>query len=109
MGAAEPSAAPIEAVLHRERIQHGRKLVHAIRGALSELPDGAVIVASGSAFTIAKGQAFRWTEGGYEAPQQIPRADGLLTPPSTFMALRAGYWPVLHPPLEPSRPVHHDA
>jgi hypothetical protein len=109
MGADEPSAAYIDAVLHRERMQHGRKLVHAIRGLLSELPDGAVIVASGSAFTIAKGQAFRWTEGGYEALQQIPRADGLLTPPSTFMALRAGYCPVLDPALEPSRPVHHDA
>ena len=109
MGADEPSAAYIDAVLHRERMQHARKLVHAIRGPLSELPDGAVIVASGSAFTIAKGQAFRWTERGYEAPQQIPRADGLLTPPSSFMALRAGYCPVLHPALELSRPVHHDA
>jgi hypothetical protein len=104
-----PSAAYIDAVLHRERMEHGRKLIHAIRGPLSELPDGAVIVASDSAFTIAKGRAFRWTEGGYDAPQQIPRADGLLTPPSTFMALRAGYAPVLHPALEPSRPVHHDA
>lgn len=109
LAAPEPSAASIDAVLHRERMEHGRKRVHAIPGPLSELPDGAVIVASGRAFTFAKGQAFRWTEGGYEAPQQIRCADGLLTPPSTFMALRAGYPPVLHPALEPSRPVRHDA
>jgi hypothetical protein len=58
-------------------------------GPLSKLPDGAVIVASGWALTIARGQAFRWTEQGYEPPQEILRADGLLTPPSNFMALRA--------------------
>src|ERR1700732_4825140 len=55
MGADEPAAADIDAVLHRERVGRGRKLVHAIPGPLSELPDGAVIVASGSAFTIAEG------------------------------------------------------
>jgi len=66
---------------------------------LSELPNGTIIVASGSAYTVAWGQAFRWTEHGYEAPRKILYADGLLTPPSTVMALRAGYRPVLHPSL----------
>jgi hypothetical protein len=31
--------------------------------------------------------------------RQIPRADGLLTPPSTLLAIRAGYRPALHPDL----------
>jgi hypothetical protein len=105
-GSEEPYAADMDAVLHRERVQHGHKLIHAIPGPLSELPNGAVIVASGSAFTIAGEQAFRWTEQGYEAPHEIHRADGLLTPASTFRALCAGYRPVLHPVLEASRPEH---
>ena len=67
---------------------------------LAELPDGAVIVAAGEAYTIAHGRAFCWNEQGYQAAQQIPRADGLLTPPSTLRAIRAGYRPVLHPDLE---------
>jgi hypothetical protein len=108
-GAKESSAPDMDAVLHRERMQHGHKLIHAIPGLLSELPDGAVIAASGSAFTIAGRQAFRWTEQGYETPQEIHRADGLLTPPSTFAALRAGYRPVLHPAIETSRREHRHA
>jgi hypothetical protein len=67
----------------------------------------SAIAMSGSAFTVSGGQAFRWTEFGYEPPQRIPRADGLLTPPSTLMTLRAGYRPVLHPTLETSRPGQH--
>jgi hypothetical protein len=105
----EPSAADIDAVLHRERMKNGHKVIHAIPGPLSELPDGAVIAASGSAFTIAGGRAFHWTEQGYAAPQEIRRADGLLTPPSTFAALRAGYRPVLHPTLELLRCEHQHA
>lgn len=101
MGTGKARAADIDAVFHRERMAHGRKRIHAIPGQLSELPDGAVIVASGSAFTIAGRQAFRWTEQGYQALEEICHADGLLTPPSTVMALRAGYRPVLHPALKP--------
>jgi len=109
MGTEEPSAADMDAVLHRERMEHERKLIHPIPEPLSDLPDGAVIAAFGSAYTIAGGKAFRWTEHGYLAPQKIHGADGLLTPPSTFMALCAGYRPVLHPALETSRPEHQHA
>jgi hypothetical protein len=42
MGKEESSAAAMDMVLHRERMEHGRKLIHAIPGPLSELPDGAV-------------------------------------------------------------------
>jgi len=97
VGKGEPYAAAMDMVLHRERMEHGRKLVHAIPGPLRELPDGAVIAVSGSAYTVAGGQACRRTEHGYAPPQKIRRADGLPTPPPPFMALRAGYRPVLHP------------
>ena len=67
---------------------------------VTELPDGAVIVAAGEAYTIAHGRAFLWSEQGYQAARQIRRADGLLTPPSTLLAIRAGHRPVLHPDIE---------
>jgi hypothetical protein len=102
-GMEEPSAAAMDAVLHRERLDHGHKRIHAVPAALSELPDGAVVVESGTAYTVARGRAFRWTEHGYEPPQKIGRVDGLLTPPSTLTALRAGYRPVLHPTIEVCR------
>ena len=92
-----PSLAPeIDAVLHTERLDRGRKRVHPIPGRAAELPDGAVITAGGAAYTLARGRAFRWAEQGYVAAQEIPRGAGLLTPPSTLLAMRAGYRPRLH-------------
>src|SRR6266446_7625217 len=41
VGTKAPSAANFDAVLHQERMRHGRKLIHAISGPPSELPDGA--------------------------------------------------------------------
>jgi hypothetical protein len=94
-----PSAAEMDAVLHAERLDRGSKRVHPLTQAVDTLPDGAMITAGGEAYTIARGRAFRWSEHGYDAARQIPRADGLLTPPSTLLALRAGYRPALHPDL----------
>jgi len=99
-GGEAPRAPEMDAVLHQERLDQGLKRIHPIPGPVGELPDGAVIVAAGEAYTIAHGRAFCWNEQGYQAGQQIPRADGLLTPPSTLRAIRAGYRPVLHPDLE---------
>jgi hypothetical protein len=98
-GAAAPTAPVIDAVLHAERLERRRKRVHPIPGPVGELPDGTVIAAAGSAYTLARGRAFRWTEHGYQAVHAFPRADGLLTPPSTLRAIRTGYRPVLHPDL----------
>ena len=61
-----------------------------------------MIAAAGEAYTVARGCAFRWSDQGYEAARQIAQADGLLTPPSTLLAIRAGYRPALHPDLEAS-------
>src|SRR6266699_5471208 len=41
VGTKAPSAANLDAVLHQERMGHGRKLIHAILGPPAELPDGA--------------------------------------------------------------------
>jgi hypothetical protein len=99
-GGEAPLAPEIDAVLHEERLDRGRKRIHAISDPVTELPDGAVIVAAGEAYTIAHGRAFLWSEQGYQAARQIRRAYGLLTPPSTLLAMRAGYRPVLHPDIE---------
>jgi hypothetical protein len=98
-GGKVPFAAEIDAVLHEERLDRGRKRLHALPGDVSELPDGAVIAAAGEAYTIARGRVFRWSPQGYDAVPEIPRPDGLLTPPSTLLAIRAGYRPVLHPAI----------
>ncbi|GAB2179061.1 hypothetical protein [Dongia sp. agr-C8] len=90
-------AAPeMDAILHRERLQLRKKRIHPMPGAIERLPDGSMIAAGDSAFLVLHGRPLRWTPFGYEAVNEAPLAEGLLTPPSTLAALRAGYRPVLH-------------
>jgi hypothetical protein len=96
-GMAVPLAPVMDAVLHAERLDRGRKRIHPMPGPADELPDGAMITAGGAAYILVRGRAFRWTEQGYGPAQEIPHTAGLLTPPSTLLALRAGYRPRLHP------------
>ena len=107
-GGKVPLAPEMDAVLHEERLDSGRKRAHAIPGPIAGLPDGTVIAAAGEAYTIVQGRSFRWSEQGYQVERQIPLADGLLTPPSTLLAIRAGYRPALHPDLEASPRVGAD-
>jgi hypothetical protein len=95
----------MDAVLHAERIDRGRKRLHALPADVDESPDGTVVAAAGEAYTLAQGRAFRWTAHGYDEPVEIPRAHALLTPPSTLGALRAGYRPVLHPTVDTMQPA----
>jgi hypothetical protein len=92
-----PSAGDIDAVLHRERLQSRRKRVNMLLSPLDELPDGAMITAGGNAYLTMNGQPYRWRAQGYEHATTLPFVDGLLTPPSTLRALKAGYRPLLHP------------
>jgi hypothetical protein len=93
------SAREIDHRLHRERLEFGRKKLHPLKGSLRALPAGAVVSDGKQAFTIVDGRAFRWTEEGYSPSVEMHNANWLLTPPSTLMALKAGYKPVLHPTL----------
>jgi hypothetical protein len=98
----------MDTVLHQERLDCGRKRIHPLPGPLAELPDGAMAVAQGSAFTLNRGQAHRWTNEGYAPPERLSHADGLLTPPSALMALAEGYRPILHPSIgRTSGGAHH--
>lgn len=95
-----PSAARIDTVLHEERLEQGRKRLHPVTLLLTDLPDGTVVAVNGEAYTLRAGLAHRWTNEGYARPEFIHDADWLLTPPSTVMALHAGYRPVLHPSID---------
>jgi hypothetical protein len=90
-GAARPSAAAIDEVLHAERQAAGAKL--ALLAPLDDLPDGAMIDLEGAAWLVAGDSLRRWSPAGYGAP--VPRAARgvvrLITPPSIVAALRNGY------------------
>jgi hypothetical protein len=93
------SADAMDRVLHEERIDHGQKRVHSLPRRIAALPNGAIVVASGAAYTLCSGQAYRWTSEGYAAPERLDDADGLLTPSSTLRVIDAGYQPELHPSI----------
>ena len=96
-----PVLAPqIDAVLHHERLDRGRKWLHPLPMPPERLPDGAMLQSGAESFLIAKGRVLKWSPAGYSSMQQTPEGAMLLTPPSTLRALIAGYRPVLHPSAE---------
>ncbi|WDZ79166.1 hypothetical protein PWG15_27180 (plasmid) [Ensifer adhaerens] len=106
---APPSATHMDAVLHAERLDRRCKRLHPITHSLADLPDGAVVVAKDKAYTLRAGLAHRWNNDSYDRSEILDEADWLLTPPSTVMALLAGYRPVFHPSLNPIRNRPEDA
>lgn len=94
---AAPSAEAMDTALHDERLQHRQKRLHPLTAPVQELPDGAALASSGEAWMSIGGRLLRWSPAGYEKAAPPSTIDGLLTPPSTLAALRAGYRPVLHP------------
>ena len=93
--------ARMDSVLHAERWEHGHQRMHPNSHLLIDLPDGFVVAADGEAYTLRAGLAHRWTAEGYDRPVVLHDASWLLTPPSTVLALFAGYKPVLHPSINP--------
>jgi hypothetical protein len=93
-------AREIDAMLHGERLEGGRKRLHPLPSLVDELPDGAMVQARGESFLIAQGRALAWSPAGYREAQNAIQDGMLLTPPSTLRALSAGYRPVLHPSAE---------
>jgi hypothetical protein len=87
----------IDAVLHRERLDHGRKRLHPLPTPIDKLPDGTMVQAGDESFLIARGRALQWSPAGYGEPHAVLAGVMLLTPPSTLRALQSGYQPVLHP------------
>jgi hypothetical protein len=90
-------AKEMDAVLHRERLDRGRKRLHPLPMPVAKLPDGAMVQQGGESFLIARGRALKWSPAGYSDAESALADAMLLTPPSTLGALAAGYRPVLHP------------
>jgi hypothetical protein len=95
-GAEDILAPEMDAVLHRERLEDGKKRLHALPTPLRQLPDGAMVQTGTESYLIALGRAFLWSLGGYRETRNALTDALLLTPPSTLRAFVAGYRPVLH-------------
>ncbi|MEY9185901.1 hypothetical protein ABIG06_007456 [Bradyrhizobium sp. USDA 326] len=96
-GASKVSAKAMDAKLHLERLDRGRKRLHALRGPLADLPDGAMVQQGEQSFLVMKGQPLLWSPAGYARADHALERPMLLTPPSTLRAFSAGYRPALHP------------
>ena len=90
-------AREIDAVLHGERLERGKKRLYPLPVPVAQLPDGAMVQRGEESFLIAQGRALRWSMAGYSETETAIDNALLLTPPSTLRALGAGYRPALHP------------
>ena len=89
-------ARDIDAVLHRERLEGGKKRLHARTMPFTELPDGVMLQEGIESYLVVQGRALEWSPAGYRESQRTIKEAMLLTPPSILRALSAGYRPVLH-------------
>jgi hypothetical protein len=96
-GVTDIRAGEIDAVLHGERLDRGRKRLHPLPMPVEQLPDGAMVQAGEESFLIVQGSALQWSMAGYSEMGGAIENAMLLTPPSTLRALSVGYRPVLHP------------
>ena len=90
-------AREMDAVLHRERLERGKKRRHPLPVPVKQLPDGAMVQRGEESFLILQGKALQWSMAGYRETDGAIENALLLTPLSTLRALGAGYRPVLHP------------
>jgi len=96
-GAKSILAREMDAVLHGERLDRGKKRLHRLPLPPEKLPDGAMVQAGEESFLIVQGRALQWSVAGYRKADSAIDDAMLLTPPSTLRALGAGYQAVLHP------------
>jgi hypothetical protein len=95
-GVTNVRAKEMDAVLHRERLERGKKRLHPLPMPVAELPDGAMVQAGVESFLVLQGRALSWSMAGYRTADTAIADAMLLTPPSTLQAISAGYRPVLH-------------
>ena len=100
---ADIRAREIDAVLHRERLDRGKKRLHPLPVPVEHLPDGAMVQQGEESFLIVQGTAFSWSMAGYCKADGAIDGAMLLTPPSTLRALSVGYRPALHPSAAESK------
>jgi hypothetical protein len=96
-GVADIRAREMDAVLHRERLERGKKRLHPLPMPVAQLPDGAMVQHDDQSFLILQGRPLQWSMAGYREMDGAIENALLLTPLSTLRALGAGYRPMLHP------------
>ncbi len=75
-GITDVRARDMDAVLHRERLERGKKRLHPLPLPIETLPDGAMVQAGAAYFLIAQGRALQWSMAGYRtASEPIERCD----------------------------------
>jgi hypothetical protein len=84
----------IDEVIHRERIDSGKKKVTHQRK-LSDVPDGTFILMNDNPYLLNNDRLHRWTPFGYEDKIALPNTSTftVLTPNSIVNAIQAGYVP----------------
>lgn len=87
------SAPQMDAVLHHERLDGGRK--RSWEWAFDQLPAGAMVALERRAYAISGDALLPWSFEGYGAARKRPRGGTAqtLTPPSILGVLAAGYRP----------------
>jgi len=103
--AAPPAAGHMDAILHQERVgaeSGDRREKRLYVAFIDTLPDGAAIASDGpdrQIFAVRGPYMLPWGPHGWGPPLPRPKSRlvTLVTPPSTVMALKAGYRPVWHP------------
>ena len=94
----------IDARLHGERVEPGKRARRLHETSLEELPVGSFVLHAGKPHLVLGSMLARWTPEGYAS--RVPRRPGsvsLITPPSLVELLRDGWesaLPLLHPFVE---------
>jgi hypothetical protein len=90
----ETSINQIDEVIHRERIDRGKKKVMHQR-APADVPEGTFVLMNNDPHMVSKGKLHRWTPLGYEESVAMPDVSTftVLTPHSIVNAFCAGYVP----------------
>ncbi len=91
-------AREIDAVLHRERLERGKKRLHPLPMPVEQVARRCDGAAGRGKFSDRAGQGAAMVDGWLWRGRTAAIDNAmLLTPPSTLRALCAGYRPVLHP------------
>ncbi len=87
------SAPALDELLHRERLQGARK--RTFLAPWQHLPEGAMFALGAQPYAVQQQRAVLWSFAGYRQVKDLPddMEVVVLTPPSTILALAAGYRP----------------
>ncbi len=64
-GVSDIRAREMDAALHRERLERGKKRLHPLPMPVAQLPDGAMVQAGDESLLIVQGRALQWSMAGY--------------------------------------------